>query len=242
MKHIKFFEEKAIYESYINNSPTLPNVSFAEDTNQVFYNPFIDTTIDTTGFANGVYAVSADYKLIDYKTADASCIGVAFISDNQKVMIPKEDATNGTNNTLYWGKNLFQQDVPNLENLEYEDVTADKADYNGKANTAAIIAGYATLGQDMDSRDMCKVLETYNEGGYIDWYVPVAGQLYEFYSNKTDINAALAKIGGTAFESKYYWSSSELDSDHAWTVSFSFGGVSGGSKDDDCRVRFIRDI
>ena len=46
MKHLKKFEEKALYESYINNSPVLPNVSYTLDTGEVFYNPFImDTSI-----------------------------------------------------------------------------------------------------------------------------------------------------------------------------------------------------
>ena len=44
MKYLKKFEEKALYESYISNSPILPNVSYTLDTNEVFYNPSIDTT------------------------------------------------------------------------------------------------------------------------------------------------------------------------------------------------------
>ena len=38
MKHIKYFEEKALYDNYISNDPILPNVSYTLDTNQVFYN------------------------------------------------------------------------------------------------------------------------------------------------------------------------------------------------------------
>ena len=39
MKHIKYFEEKAIYDSYINgDDPILPNVSYVGDVNEVFYN------------------------------------------------------------------------------------------------------------------------------------------------------------------------------------------------------------
>ena len=189
---------------------------------------------------NGVYAVTADGKLIDYHTADSSCIGVAFISANQKVMIAKANATDGTNTKLYWGKNLYEQDVPNLEYLA--DDTAAKADYNGKANTEAIIAGYAALGKDMDSRDMCKVLETYNEGGYIDWYVPAAGQLYEIYTNRTAINQALTAIGSTAFKSNGYWSSSDYSSSHARSMDFFGGSVSYYSKNKYTYVRFVRDL
>ena len=190
---------------------------------------------------NGVYAVSATGELIDYTTADSSCIGVAFISDNQKVMIAKDDATDGINDRLYWGKNLHQQDVPNLETIT--DGTVAKSDYNGKANTAAIIAGYAALSKDMDSRDMCRVLETYNEGGYTDWYIPAFGQLYELYSNKTAINKALTAINGTKLSTSYgYWSSSELATSSAWIMRFDYGYVSYGDKDSNYYVRFVRDI
>ena len=164
--------------------------------------------------ANGVYAVSADGKPVEVSKADASCVAVAFISANQKVMIAKADATDGTNQTLYWGNNLYQQDVPNLEYRA--DNPSSQADYNGKANTSAIIAGYAALGKDMDSRDMCKVLETYNEAGYTDWYVPAAGQLCEFTSNIVALNKALTAISGNSFTSDCYWSSSEYSSKDAW--------------------------
>jgi hypothetical protein len=47
MRHIKYFEEKASYDSYISsNNVVLPNISYTVDTNEVFYNPFImDTSI-----------------------------------------------------------------------------------------------------------------------------------------------------------------------------------------------------
>ena len=120
--------------------------------------------------------------------------------------------------------------------------TEAKADYNGKANTAAIIAGYAALSKDMNSRDMCKVLETYNEGGYTDWYVPAAGQLYEIYTNVTDINTALTAISGTAFASYGHWSSSERSADDACLVNFGTGNVTFDDKNDYSSVRFVRDL
>jgi hypothetical protein len=43
MKHIKLFESKAIYDSYINGNPDLPNVSYIIDINGVFYNPYISS-------------------------------------------------------------------------------------------------------------------------------------------------------------------------------------------------------
>ena len=154
-------------------------------------------------------------------------------------MIAKTNATDNQGVSPFWGYDFYGIDVPNLE--YFADATVAKADYNGKANTAAIISGYAALGVDMNSRDMCKMLEAYNEGGYTDWYVPAAGQLYEFSSNKAAINEALTAVSGDEFEFSF-WSSSEKDSKNAWNMNFSNGNVSTNFKYDNIRVRFVRDL
>lgn len=191
-------------------------------------------------YENGVYAVTADNKLIDYNTADSSCIGVALITDNQRILISKADATDGTNTTSYWGRKLKGKNVAGI--TETTKTSVAKTDFNGKANTDAIIAAYGQHSVDMDSRDMCKVLETYAEGGFTDWYVPAAGQLYEIYNKRSDISTALQNIGGTALESNGYWSSSGYDARTVWFVNFNDGNVYESYKDYDHRVRFVRDI
>ena len=190
--------------------------------------------------SDGVYAVSSTGELIDYNTADETCIAVTLVVGEHKFWIAKNDATNGTNNTLYWGNNLYDKNVAGI--TETTDQSVAKADFNGKANTDAIIAAYGQHSVDMDSRDMCKVLETYTEGGFTDWYVPAAGQLYEMYNKKSDINAALQNIGGTALKSNFYWSSSEYDSGLAWIVNFDNGNVNYNNKYGSRLVRFVRDI
>ena len=155
-------------------------------------------------------------------------------------MISKTNATDGTNSTLYWGKNLKGKNVAGIRETTYQSEA--KIDFNGKANTAAIIAAYSQHSVDMDSRDMCKVLSSYTEGGFTDWYVPAAGQLYEMYRNGSNINAALQNIGGTAFELENYWSSSEYDSSNAWRVYLGNGFAGDYNKNNDYLVRFIRDI
>ena len=223
-----------------------------------------DVTItEVAEVSNGVYAVTADGKLIDYNTADSSCLGVALIAGEHKLMIAKSDATN---TTLYWGYNLYGKDVAGVVTNGKVDGTNDYgylagtktpqlnkdfttwkagalSDFNGKANTAAIINGYTEHGVSMDARDMCTVLNTFNAAdSYSDWYVPAFGQLTLMYLNMTEINAALAKIGGTALAAEGYWSSSENSSGGAWRVYFSSGRVDNYGKNDDSRVRFVRDI
>ena len=212
-----------------------------------------------------VYAVSSTNELIDYNTADATAKGVAIVAGEHKFMIAKEDATNdGSNYNLYYDYDMGDLSLTNYSkadgtnNFGYlgfsstpqlsQDFTTWTAgalsDFNGKTNNEVIAASSS------NAKDMCKVLETFNAGsdnqGHTDWYVPACGQLALMYLAKTDINAALAKIGGTALESNKYWSSSEGDANIAWYVNFHNGGVvysyGDGTKDNIYRVRFVRDL
>ena len=215
-------------------------------------------------YPDGVYAVTPDNKLINYNTADESCIGVAVIINKNRFMIAKEDATDGTNDTLFWG--LYEKDIEDIYNYgtlngtdnggyldgsigdlsnDYTTWTDAMSDFNGKKNTEAIIRAYTEYGVAMDSRDMCKVLSTYNEGSYSDWYVPALGQLALIYLVKDDVDTALAKIGGTALStSNGYWSSTEFsNSSNSWGIFFPWGQLYFNSRmGTSVRVRFIRDL
>jgi len=241
-----------------------------------------DVTIDFTStylyinidnVTNGVYAVTATGELIAYNDAavDATCLGVALITDNQKIMIEKTENYDATNTTFYWGYNLYRKDVagiteistgygylpkadgtyqstPNLSSDYTTWTSGGLSDFNGKNNTNAIITAYAEHSVDMDARDMCKVLQTFNAGtygsnqGFTDWYIPACGQLALIYLNKTAINEALTAIGGTTFSDDYFWSSSEFSNYIGWYVYFSNGCVADNYKSNNSRVRFVRDI
>jgi hypothetical protein len=222
-------------------------------------NPFEDKTAK-------VYAVSSTGSLIDYNSADASALGVALIAGEHKFMIAKADATDGTDTTLYWDKSYSDLSLTNYGNVDgtnldgylpmadgtfagysssthlSDDFTTWTAgalsDFNGKANTAVIAAASS------DARDMCTVLNTFNaSNSYKDWYIPACGQLALMYLNMTEINAALVKIGGTALQEFYYWSSSESSSNKSWPVAFRDGNVGTYLKNNTyARVRFVRDI
>ena len=120
------------------------------------------------------------------------------------------------------------------------------SDFNGKANTAALLAA-----SDTDSyttyanmATWCRIFnQTATENqGYTDWYIPACGQLSLIYLNMTAINAALTKIGGRTISSGYYWSSSEYSSYYGWYVDFSNGFVYFYNKRYTSRVRFVRDV
>ena len=65
MKHIKYFEEKALYDNYISNEPILPNVSYTQDTNQVFYNPLISNNNDYSDWVHLTYRVNDPTQPVD---------------------------------------------------------------------------------------------------------------------------------------------------------------------------------
>ena len=234
-----------------NNEPKEDDLELEE------YNPWKD-------LANGVYAVSEDGKPVEVSQADASCIGVALVTGNHKFMIAKSDATNdGSNYNLFYLNNpvdcgltnyttadgtnnsgyLGGSSTPQLSTDFTTWTTGALSDFSGKANTQAITA------KSGNTKDMCKVLETYNGGvnfqsneGFTDWYVPACGQLAIMYLARTEINAALAKIGGTSLGSASYWSSSQRDTDIACVVNFQFGLVGVDYKYNVTVVRFIRDV
>ena len=69
-----------------------------------------------------------------------------------------------------------------------------------------------------------------------DWYLPMPGELYQLYANKTAINEKRTAIKGSGFdESNEYWSSSEYsDGYHECFVTLFNGDISYGFKDGNC--------
>ena len=67
-----------------------------------------------------------------------------------------------------------------------------------------------------------------------DWYLPMPGELYQLYANKTVINEKRTAIKGSGFsESYYYWSSREYSSNIEYYVSLNNGNIFQRSKNID---------
>ena len=203
-------------------------------------------SIDVTGKVNGVYAVTATGQLVNQANADATCIGVALLTDNQKIMIATEDATNDMYGPfMNWAENLKGKDIAGISETTNNDNA--KMDFHGADNTAAIIEAYTEHSVEMDACDMCKALQNYNIGesnkGYTDWYIPAAGQLYEMCTNVSDIQTILAAIDGTKMNtSSKYWSSSEASLGYGWYASFGESWISSVNDGNLYYVRFVRNI
>ena len=64
-----------------------------------------------------------------------------------------------------------------------------------------------------------------------DWYLPMSGELYQIYANKTAINEKRTAIKGGGFSDGNYWSSREDSSSSEYRVGLGSGAIYGGSKD-----------
>ena len=63
-----------------------------------------------------------------------------------------------------------------------------------------------------------------------DWYLPMPGELYQIYANKTAINEKRTAIKGSGFSGNKYWSSREDSSYIECSVDLSNGSINSYSK------------
>ena len=65
-----------------------------------------------------------------------------------------------------------------------------------------------------------------------DWYLPMPGELYQIYANKTAINEKRIKFVGKKLVDGNYWSSRENNkNEFEYYISFYFGSISSQTKD-----------
>ena len=267
-----------VYEPSIGETCTieefLKGMSFGDNFDDIkyitkdeyFYSP---PHINSAGKANGVYAITMKGELIDYNNANESCIGVALITDNQRIMIEK----NGENNTIsikeaydtdgatYDGTKESLKFVWGHEDTVIKGIAAEDSkddivkDLRGKENTNILLT---TEDNTFENRPKmatyCRVFNNTPEEnyGYKDWYIPAIKQLYEIVTPyKSDINKALFNIGGVILEvgkeglygwDNMYWSSTQANATYGKVAVLDKEGAARTNKGARIKVRLIRDI
>ena len=151
--------------------------------------------------------------------ASKTAIGVV-VKDNELVMSQR------TADYMMWSYDFI--DVSEVTN--YTGSSGAKTDYNGKANTLAIASAHSGETASENAAIYCNSYSTAGTSAG-DWYLPAAGELYDyFYGNYDTLNATVNKLGWNSF-AEWYWSSSEYSAGYAWNVSSSSGGMSYNGKD-----------
>ena len=74
-----------------------------------------------------------------------------------------------------------------------------------------------------------------------DWYLPMPGELYQIYANKTVINEKRTALVGSGFDGFSFWSSRENDSYSGYSILFGIGVISAYNKGsyDCCALGFL---
>ena len=122
----------------------------------------------------------------------------------------------GTSSTSYIGGKWNTQQC--LSKATNQDVICDGVTNNsgtGYSPAACCCVAYSTPG---------------TKSG--DWYLPMPGELYQIYANKTAINEKRTALVGSGFNDSDYWSSREGSSDYEFIVNLNNGDICYYSKFD----------
>ena len=125
----------------------------------------------------------------------------------------------GTNSTAYIGGKWNTQKCLDACTKENKDLTNGVTNNSGTGFCAPVCCcvAYSTPGTKPG-----------------DWYLPMPGELYQIYANKTAIYEKRTAIKGSGFsESNYYQSSREYSSNSEYIVDLYNGGILGGEKGND---------
>lgn len=199
-----------------------------------FDNGWHSTSITVNSFSrpsNGVYIIDKCGKAIkttDFSPANnSSVIAVALITDKMAAMISKKNVlgnenvwnSSGENIPVIWGEsglvNGVMQTAANGSNAIPGAVVNDFAGYN---NTRLI---NQALNNPENSAVMMASQYAFENG--IHGYLPAFGELGEVKNNLSDINNALALIGGKPLDGLYWTSSQHYLNYRAWWIQLGTG-------------------
>lgn len=217
---------------FLANQINLPNtgIAFVKDS-QTIYTHEKEYNMVSWGelkIENGVYVYTNKGELIKPEEWDTGrneeAVGVAVITDNTRMCIGKS----GRNSGIAWSNNLYGIDIPGVTNAN-----SSNDDYNGQANTAAIIAAAPEEDSSNNAAHWCYTQTITVNENTVHGYLPAIGELYDAYQNKSIVNNTISKIGGANIFDGWNWTSSEfsgLSTDMACTLNFSNGNLSTNLK------------
>ena len=223
------------------------------------------STKKTPAVADILYS-TADGKLtLDAQTngKDNTAIAICVIPEVTENFKNGDDSTGAVKTARFVSLNYMNCDTPTTGNKDYQYIYfgnygttignvkggTDKTSYiGGKWNTQQCVSKATNQGV------ICDGVTNNSDTGYCapaccciaystpgtksgDWYLPMPGELYQIYENKTAINEKRTAIKGSGFsESDIYWSSREYSSNSEYYVSLGLGNISNYYKYGSCYV------
>ena len=175
---------------------------------------------DSTGAVKTARFVSLNY--MSYNTPTTGSVTY----DNQYMYFGNYGTTignikGGTNSTAYiggkWNTQQCLSKATNQDQNICDGVTNNSG--TGYCAPACCCVAYSTPGTKPG-----------------DWYLPMTGELYQIYANKTAINEKRTAIKGSGFGAYNYWSSREYSSYSGYNVYLNNGGISNNFKNNDIYV------
>jgi hypothetical protein len=175
-----------------------------------------------------------DEKIVTQPTAAVpSDLLVVNLSNGQTIYVSPVD---NTPNRITWGG--IGVDINNLPKIGNNPTT----DFNGKSNTAAIVA---QLGANNNVRYAAKVCDDLVAYGFDDWYLPSAGELNEIY--KTHGPSGTNKFKATKLPyqdidslSPYSSSTGYTVNDKSYVLNFATGQTSVTARESENLCRCVR--
>lgn len=89
--------------------------------------------------------------------------------------------------------------------------------WNGFVNTTSIIS--------VSGAGAAVTVWNHVSNGKTDWYLPAIQELNKLWSNMLEVSQGIEAAGGSQLAFDTYWSSTEFDSNNAWTFYFLSGGA-----------------
>ena len=156
----------------------------------------------------GVFFIDINEKFISKNSLDLTLqqiVGVALITEKIAVVIQE--------NIYAWKEWSTQKQL--VEGATVANTARDAMnDYNGKANTEAIIKA---LGENAPAAFICTNF-TFKNGK--NGYLMSAGEAKEIYSNKTEISSLFDLLNASSDFSKSdtWWTSTQCDGVNVWKI------------------------
>ena len=175
-----------------------------------------------TKISLGVFILGTDdilYSASEWNQPNSSAVGVAVLTNECKFVI----APIKNKITLVWSKSGIVEHVSGVTTAANSSVA--RTDYKGVSNSSAIVSKYGA-GTDY-AAGWCQNF-TFRNGK--KGYLGSCGEWQEVSNNRDEIKACMSLIGGTSVGDGYYWTSTQLDVNGAWTKPLQSDFVSPGYK------------